>query len=80
MNKKRTKIKSAGIPADLEPRQQREIEAATKMVKAIRRQADAAERIATTTADVYVAEQMRSLAQAFCIQADTLKKKKKKKK
>lgn len=51
-----------------------------KMVKAIRRQADTAERVATATADAYVADQMRSLAQAFRIQADTLKKKKKKKK
>ena len=51
-----------------------------KMVKAIRRQAATAERVAATTADAFVANQMRSLAQAFRSQADVLKKKKKKKK
>jgi hypothetical protein len=51
-----------------------------KMAKAIRRQAATAERVAATTADAFVANQMRSLAQAFRSQADVLKKKKKKKK
>jgi hypothetical protein len=51
-----------------------------KMAKAIRRQAATAERVAATTADAFVANQMRSLAQAFRTQADVLKKKKKKKK
>jgi hypothetical protein len=51
-----------------------------KMVKAIRRQAATAERVAATTADAFVANQMRALAQAFRSQADVLKKKKKKKK
>jgi hypothetical protein len=50
-----------------------------KMAKAIRRQAATAERVAATTADAFVANQMRSLAQAFKSQADVLKKKKKKK-
>lgn len=50
------------------------------MAKAIRRQAATAERVAATTADAFVANQMRSLAQAFRTQADVLKKKKKKKK
>jgi hypothetical protein len=51
-----------------------------KMAKAIRRQAATAERVAATTADAFVANQMRSLAQAFRTQANVLKKKKKKKK
>ncbi len=51
-----------------------------KMAKAIRQQAATAERVAATTADAFVANQMRSLAQAFRSQADALKKKKKKKK
>ena len=51
-----------------------------KMAKAIRRQADTAERVAATTADARVADQMRSLAQAFRSQAEILKKKQKKKK
>ena len=51
-----------------------------KMVKAIRRQAATAERVAATTADSLVAEQMRALAQGFRAQADSLKKQKKKKK
>lgn len=50
------------------------------MAKAIRRQAATAERVAATTADAFVANQMRSLAQAFRTQANVLKKKKKKKK
>jgi 4'-phosphopantetheinyl transferase EntD len=36
-----------------------------KMVKAIRQQAATAERVAVNTADTYVADQMRALAQAF---------------
>jgi hypothetical protein len=51
-----------------------------KATKAIRRQAETAERVAATTADEFVANQMRSLAQAFRNQADLMKKKKKKKK
>ena len=43
-----------------------------KMAKAIRRQAATAERVAATTADAFVANQMRSLAQAFRSQADVL--------
>jgi len=51
-----------------------------KMVKAIRQQAATAERVAVNTADTYVADQMRALAQAFKIQAEIIKKNKKKKK
>lgn len=51
-----------------------------KMVKAIRQQAATAERVAVSTADTYVADQMRTLAQAFKIQAKIIKKNKKKKK
>jgi hypothetical protein len=50
------------------------------MSKAIRKQAVTAERVASQTADEFVADQMRSLAQAFRAQADALKRKKKKKK
>jgi hypothetical protein len=50
------------------------------MSKAIRKQAIAAERVAARTADALVADQMKSLAQAFRAQADVLKRKKKKKK
>jgi hypothetical protein len=50
------------------------------MSKAIRKQAMTAERVATHTADALVADQMKSLAQAFRAQADVLKKEKKKKK
>jgi hypothetical protein len=50
------------------------------MTKAIRKQAVTAERVATQTADTLVAEQMKTLAEAFRAQADVLKKKKKKKK
>jgi hypothetical protein len=48
--------------------------------KAIRQQAATAERVAVNTADTYVANQMRTLAQAFRTQAEIIKKKKKKKK
>jgi phosphotransacetylase len=48
--------------------------------KAIRKQAIVAERVATQTADGFVAGQMKTLAEAFRAQADVLKKKKKKKK
>jgi len=51
-----------------------------KMAKAIRQQAVAAERVAANTADSLVANQMRSLAQAFRTQAEIIKKKKKQKK
>lgn len=51
-----------------------------KMAKAIRKQAATAERVAASTADSHVANQMRSLAQAFRSQAEIIKKKNKKKK
>ena len=51
-----------------------------KMAKAIQKQAATAERVAAATADAVVANQMRSLAQAFRSQAEILKRKKKKKK
>jgi hypothetical protein len=51
-----------------------------KIAKAIRKQAATAERVAASTADTVVANQMRSLAQAFRTQAEIIKKKKKKKK
>jgi hypothetical protein len=51
-----------------------------KMTKAIRQQAATAERVAMTTADTAVAGQMRALAQAFRVQAEIIKKNKKKKK
>jgi hypothetical protein len=50
-----------------------------KMAKAIRQQAATAERVAVNTADAYVANQMRTLAQAFKVQAEIIKKNKKKK-
>ncbi len=50
------------------------------MPKAIRKQATAAERLATRTADAFVAEQMKNLAEAFRAQAKVIKKNKKKKK
>ena len=45
-----------------------------KMAKAIRQQAATAERVAVNTADTYVANQMRTLAKAFRLQADITKK------
>jgi hypothetical protein len=51
-----------------------------KMAKEIRRQAATAQRVAASTADAYVADQMRSLANAFKVQAEAMKRKKKKKK
>ena len=51
-----------------------------KMAKAIRQQAATAERVAVNTADTYVANQMRTLAQAFRTQAEIIRKNKKKKK
>lgn len=51
-----------------------------KMAKAIRQQALTAERVAFSTNDAVLADQMRNLAQAFRAQADTMKKHKKKKK
>ena len=50
------------------------------MTKAIRKQAVTAEKVAAQTADTFVADQMKSLAEAFRAQAEVLKKKKKKKK
>jgi hypothetical protein len=43
-------------------------------------QAATAERVAANTADTFVADQMKSLAQAFRTQAEIIKKNKKKKK
>lgn len=51
-----------------------------KMAKAIRKQAQTAERVAAATADAFVANQMRSLARAFRSQAEILRKKEKTKK
>jgi hypothetical protein len=51
-----------------------------KMVKQLREQAMAAERVATQAADSFVAGEMRNLALAFRAQAEILKRKKKKKK
>ena len=51
-----------------------------KRAKAIRQQAVTAERVAASTADIVVADQMKSLAQAFRTQAEIIKKKQKKKK
>jgi len=51
-----------------------------KMAKAIRQQAATAERVAVNTADTHVADQMRALARAFRVQAEIIKKNKKKKK
>jgi hypothetical protein len=48
--------------------------------KAIKKQATTAERVATQTADTFVANQMKTLAEAFKAQAEVLKKNKKKKK
>ena len=42
------------------------------MAKAIRQQALTAERMAFTTNDAVLADQMRNLAQAFRAQADTM--------
>jgi hypothetical protein len=50
------------------------------MTKALRKQAVTAERVATQTANSLVANEMKTLAQAFRAQADVLKKQKKKKK
>jgi hypothetical protein len=56
------------------------IELFMKMAKAIRQQAATAERVAATSADAFVADQMKSLAQAFRAQAEIIKKNKKNKK
>jgi hypothetical protein len=56
------------------------IELFMKMTKAIRQQAVTAERIAASSADAFVADQMKSLAQAFRTQAEIMKKNKKNKK
>ncbi|WP_194461702.1 hypothetical protein [Bradyrhizobium sp. CCBAU 53421] len=63
-----------------EPERRSAIGSFMKMAKAIRKQAQTAERVASTTADAFVANQMRSLAHAFRSQAEILKKKEKKKK
>lgn len=51
----------------------------SKATKVFRKQARVAERAALQSADAVVADQMRNLAQAFRAQADTMKKKRKKK-
>jgi len=51
-----------------------------KMAKAIREQAVTAEQVAATSADAFVANQMKTLAQAFRTQAEIIKKNKKNKK
>jgi hypothetical protein len=51
-----------------------------KAAKAIRQQAATAERVAATSADALVVDQMKSLAQAFRAQAEIMKKNKKNKK
>ena len=51
-----------------------------KMAKAIRQQAATAEQVAATSADAFVADQMKTLAQAFRSQAEVMKKNKKNKK
>ena len=51
-----------------------------KMAKAIRQQAVTAEQVAATSADAFVANQMKTLAQAFRAQAEIMKKNKKNKK
>ena len=48
-----------------------------KIARAIRQQAVTAERVAASTADTDVANQMKSLAQAFRTQAEIIKKNKK---
>ncbi|MHC2578710.1 hypothetical protein ACVI1J_008949 [Bradyrhizobium diazoefficiens] len=49
-------------------------------VKDIRKQAEVAEKAAARAADAFVANQMKTLAEAFRAQAETMKKNKKKKK
>jgi len=51
-----------------------------KMLKQFRRYAAKAEKVASRTADSFVAEQTRNLALAFRDQADVMRKNKKKKK
>ncbi|TWC05507.1 hypothetical protein FBZ93_103524 [Bradyrhizobium macuxiense] len=64
----------------LEPGRRSAIGFFMKLAKAIRKQAQTAERVASATADTIVADEMRSLARAFRSQAEILKKKEKKKK
>ncbi|WP_143201764.1 hypothetical protein [Bradyrhizobium sp. NAS96.2] len=64
----------------LEPGRRSAIGSLMKLAKAIRKQAQTAERVASATADAIVADEMRSLARAFRSQAEVLKKKEKKKK
>jgi hypothetical protein len=51
----------------------------SKQTKALQKQARTAERVAVQAADAFVANQMKTLAQAFRAQADVMKKKRKKK-
>ena len=48
--------------------------------KALKKQAAKAQMVAQRSADAFVAEQMSTLAQAFRVQAEVLKRKRKKKK
>jgi hypothetical protein len=52
----------------------------SKSMKAFRKQARIAERVAYQSANGFVAGQMKTLAEAFRAQAEVLKKKRKKKK
>ncbi len=52
----------------------------SKATKQLRKQAQVAEKVAGQSPDTQVAEQMRTLAEAFRVQADIIKKKRKKKK
>jgi hypothetical protein len=51
----------------------------SKGMKAFRKQARTAERVAVRAGDAFVSDQMRTLAQAFRAQAEVMKKKRKKK-
>jgi hypothetical protein len=64
----------------LEPHPRLAIEHFMKMAKAIRQQAVTAEQVAATSADAFVADQMKTLAQAFRAQAEVMKKNRKNKK
>ena len=52
----------------------------SKSTKALRKQARTAERAADQSADAFLSDEMRTLADAFRAQAEVLKKKRKKKK
>jgi hypothetical protein len=52
----------------------------SKSTKALRKQARTAERVAYHSVDASVSDEMRTLAEAFRVQAEILKRKRKKKK